>query len=332
MNEKKQLSVVDIARLAGTSVTTVSRVINQNGRFSKETEEKVLSIIRQYNYQPNQMARSLRGGQSRVIGILVPDISSEYYSSMTKEIQTALLAEDYLAIICNTDENIDEANKFLKFFRSQKIDGLVYIGNNEIDVEGEMPTIYIDRDPREQSTHQDSAYVIECDNYQGGYLAGKELVKKGAKRPGFVCYDLRIPIHQRRLQGFRSALSEAGIPLPENCIISRETLSSEQGEDAAKQLLNAVPDTDGIFVATDIMAYGALNYLRDQGKKVPEDIRLVGFDDISTSRLPKLTTVRQPMDQMGRLAAEWLIRILSGKKIHARHVRIPVELVVRETT
>ena len=109
MNEKKQLSVVDIARLAGTSVATVSRVINQNGRFSKETEEKVLSIIRQYNYQPNQMARSLRGGQSRVIGILVPDISSEYYSSMTKEIQTALLAEDYLAIICNTDENIGVA-------------------------------------------------------------------------------------------------------------------------------------------------------------------------------------------------------------------------------
>lgn len=332
MAEKEILSVKDIARMANTSVATVSRVINQNGRFSKETEQKVLKIIEEYGYQPNQMARGLRTQNSKTIGILVPYIDIEFYSRITKAVQVALTEAGYMALICNTNENHEEARRYLQMFHSWKVTGVVYIGNNELEKLEGLSVVYVDRDPRNETPDAEDFHLIECDNIHGGYLAGQELIRKGAVHPSYICHDLEISNHQKRLKGFRTALEEQGLSFSEDQIIVTKEQTAAEGERAVEKLLQKYPETDGIFVSSDIIAYGVLNWIRTHRISVPEQIRVVGFDDISMSSMVGLTTVRQPVDDIGRMAAERIIRIAEGEEISPQRTRLPVELVVRKTT
>ncbi len=191
---KKKLTVKDIAQLAGTSVATVSRVINKNGRFSPETEKKVWEIIDKYGYVTNQQARGLRAQRSNTVGILVPNISNEFYSRITKETQVTLSGMGYMSLICNTEEKHEEAKKYLQIFRQQNTDGIIYIGNNELTGLTDIPVVYVDRDPRDEQEYPEPYCMVECDNIQGGRLVGKLLAKAGVKHPAYVCYEIGISL------------------------------------------------------------------------------------------------------------------------------------------
>ncbi len=335
---QEKLSVKEIAEMAGTSVATVSRVINQNGRFSKATEKRVLEIIEQYNYQPNQLARSLRVQHSQVIGIMVPDITNEFFANIIRAVQEHLLLQNYMTIICNTNESGIEAKKQLQMLLAQKVSGVIYINNGENDVLESMnlPTVYIDRDPRETQANLDENYaMIECDNIQGGYLAGQELVRKGARKVAYVCYDKTLSTIKKRTQGFLTALEEAGIAFDPAYGIDVEEVSTGEGIRATEYIVNHLKDVDGIFYMSDVLAVGGLGYLLRNGIPVPEKIRVVGFDDISTSRniYPSLTTIRQPVEEFGCLAALRIVDMINGKdSTWQQRQRLPVELIVRETT
>lgn len=333
--ENKKLSVKEIAELAGTSVATVSRVINQNGRFSKETEKRVKDIIEQYGYQPNQLARSLRVSHTNVIGMMVPDITNEFFARITKEIQKHLLEKNYMTLICSTNESVKETQEQINMLLRQKISGIIYIGRLDIAESVEIPTIYIDRDPREVNADLDDNYVmIECDNIQGGYLAGRELVQKGARNMAVVCHNQNLSTIKKRIQGFCSALKEAGMEFnPEN-VVDVQEVSLEEGASAAEYIMKHMPDVDGIFFTSDALGVGAIGYLTDVNVKIPEQIKLVGFDDISMAKivLPRLTTVHQPLEEIGRLAALRILDMIRGEEIPHKRQRLPVELVVRETT
>lgn len=336
---QKKLSVKEIAEMAGTSVATVSRVINQNGRFSKDTEKRVKEIIEKYDYQPNQLARGLRVNHTQVIGILVSDITNEFFASITKEVQKHLLTQNYMTLICSTNENVMEAKEQLQMLLSQKVGGIIYIGGEDITESLHIPTVYIDRDPRdmkreEKPGSEENYAMIECDNIQGGYLAGQELACKGAKKIAYVCYGGTLSTIKKRLQGFKEALAEYEIEINPKYGIYVNEVSLEEGSRAAQYIMENLGGADGIFFMTDILAVGGLSYLVDHNIKVPDQVKVVGFDDISMSRMiyPKLTTIHQPVQEYGRLAAERIVDMINGKDVEIQRQRIPVNLVVRETT
>lgn len=336
---QKKLSVKEIAKMAGTSVATVSRVINQNGRFSKETEKRVKDIIEKYGYQPNQLARGLRVSHTQVIGILVPDITNEFFASVTKEVQKHLLAKNYMTLICSTNENVIEAKEQLRMLLSQKVGGIIYIGGEDITESIRIPTVYIDRDPRDmkregQTGTEENYAMIECDNIQGGYLAGQELARKGARKIAYVCYGGTLSTIKKRLQGFKKALAEYEIELDPRYGIYVKEVSLEEGSLATQHIMEELGGADGIFFMTDLLAIGGLSYLANHQIKIPEQVKVVGFDDISMSGMvyPKLTTIHQSVQEYGRLAAERIVDMIDGKDVETQRQRIPVELVVRETT
>ncbi|MDO4633698.1 MAG: LacI family DNA-binding transcriptional regulator [Eubacteriales bacterium] len=335
METKDRLSVKDIAELAGTSVATVSRVINQNGRFSKATEARVRKVMEEYNFQPNQLARGLRKQHTQVIGIMVPDIANSFFISVISEIQKVLTERNYMTLICSSNENSEIAKKQIDMLLGQKVSGLIYIGETYITDTPDIPTVYIDRDPRNSIPDMQKNFeLIESDNIQGGYLAGKELAKKGVKNATYICFNRGMSTVKKRLSGFISALEDYGVNYHEDHGVQVETVSLQEGYRATEQLLREHPETDGIFYLSDKLAIGGLEYLSQQNIAVPEQIKVIGFDGIEMGEVvtPRLTTIRQSVELMGRTAAERILEIIETENVKLGKQRMPVELVVRGTT
>ena len=202
------VSIKEISRRAGVSIATVSRVIHNNGRFSRETGERVRKVIAELNYTPNQMASALRTGKVQVVGIIVPDITNEFFAKMTLELQKRLFEKGYSEIICNTSENIDIEKRHLQMLRSLRVSGLIYISGAYEDMEGmsNIPTIYIDRKPADHDYVLNNGVFIESDNESGGYIAAKELLMSGCKKIAVLMYKKTISTHGNRLKGYERAI------------------------------------------------------------------------------------------------------------------------------
>ena len=331
---KQTVSVKDIAREAHTSIATVSRVINQNGRYSKETERRVLEAIKKFNYETNQLARSLRIMHSKNVGIMVPDITNEFFSNIIWTVQQELMKHGYMTVICNSGEDRDLARKQVHMLLGQKVSGIIYIGGAEITDELDIPTIYVDRDPRNTTPEMDGDFqLVECDNIQGGYLAGKELTEKGCRRISYVCFDEELSTIKKRRQGFEKALEEAGTAKMGPSVAVKE-VSMREGFLATERILKEEPKTDGIFFMSDVLAVGGLKYLLQEDIPVPQRVKLVGFDDISLCAIlePGITTVHQPLTEMGKTAVNRLLCFINEESDHFMHERPPVYLVHRGTT
>ncbi len=334
MGNGNNISMTEIAKKAGTSVATVSRVINQNGRFSRETEERVRKIIEEYSYQPNRLARSLRMQRTQVVGILVPDISNEFFSGITREVQDNLFRKGYMTFICNTNENVVQEQRQVSMLIEQQVDGIVYIGGNGGAAMINIPVVYIDRDPYSDSDKQKGDYVIiESDNLAGGYLAGKRLLERDVKRPAVVYFGGNLSTIKGRLAGFRKAMREKKIRLDESLLIEVEGNSWDEGRRAARILLNEHSGVDSVFFTSDALAVGGINYLQKNGVRVPEDMAVIGFDDIAAGDMitPGLTTIRQDMKAMGKLAAGRILDMINQAEHRKKHIRVPVSLVERES-
>jgi LacI family transcriptional regulator len=332
---KKKITLKDIAEMAGVSIATVSRVINQNGRFSKETERRVKNIIKKFDYQPNLLARSLRTKKAQVIGIIVPDIINEFFARMTLEIQKRLFELNYMAIICNTNETTSVEEEHLSMLKGQRVSGVVFITGDLIknQIQLDVPTIYIDRKP--PNTRDSRNYVfIGSDNIQGGYLATQELINKGCQRIAFVRLGGDVSTHKDRFIGYKKALNECKMPTMDCLIRKIDNVSYKQGYKITKELFESDLLPDGIFYSTDILALGALKYLKEQGIKVPEDVRIVGFDDISLTQLsnPEITTIRQSVDYIADLTVNTLQKLIDGSSIDQKYYTVPVEIIRRKTT
>ena len=332
---KDSLSVRDIAEMAGVSVATVSRVINQNGRFSKETEERVREIIRKYDYQPNQLARGLRVSKAKVIGILVPDITNEFFANITLELQRRLLARDYLTLICNTNENRELEAKQFNMLRAQRVAGIIYVsdGTGATAVpaaKADIPVVYIDRRPHAFQTDAETVF-IESDNTMGGYLAAKALIDLGCRSIACVSYRDDISTYANRVKGYRDALREVG--LRENICYANQP-SADEGARALRHLWDRNPDLDAAFCTADMLAVGAVAFCTSCGLAIPKDFRIIGFDDTSVCQAvwPHLTTVRQSVEQFGAHAVEAILDLIEGRELSKTHYQIPVELIRRETT
>lgn len=336
--DKKPITIKAISEQAGVSVATVSRVINQNGRFSKETEEKILSIIKDSGYQPNELARGLRLNRAKVVGVIIPDITNDFFARITLEVQKNLLRKDYVSIICNTDESKEMEQIHYNLLKNQRVSGMIVAGQGVSSVnKPDVPTIYLDRSVgsgKETGKEENESLCISSDNRRGGYLATKELLDSGCQNICIVCFSKQPIRGNFRFLGYADALKESGQEVDEKRVFVTANGCKDIGYDITRRILRECPEVDGIFYTTDILAIGGLQAAGEAGISVPGQLKIVGFDDsmISSVVNPPLTTVHQDVDEIARRAVDLLISLVEHKEVKCRTDRVPVRLVKRKTT
>mgnify|MGYP002412848346 CR=1 FL=1 len=330
----KGLSIKQISELSGVSTATVSRVINHNGRFSKETEERVLRVIEQYQYVPNMVARGLRRSASQIVGIIVPHITNEFFARIVLKIQMQLFERNFSAVICNTNENEQLEISHLQFLKAQNVSGLIFISGNPSHVQpsGSLPTVFIDRRPQDVKTKD--TIIIESDNVRGGYLAGRKLAASGARRIATIMDSRMHTAGETRFAGWKQAMDEAGVAIDPALQMRVAEVGFSAAYESVKALWNEGCTFDALFCGTDWLAMGALAALHERGVHVPADVKVVGFDDVSIATFSSkpITTIHQDAEHMGELAVELLLRRMEGEKIAEPHRVLDVRLIERATT
>lgn len=333
MDEKK-ISMVDIAKLSGVSIATVSRVLNKNGRYSKETEERVLEVIRQHDYKVNVNAKGLRTKRTQTIGVIVPDITNEFFSQIVRAIERYVVPEGYTVFVCDSNEDEETEGIHISSLAAKGVDGIIYISTRgdvkKIYENYKIPVVYIDRRPKNAGT------LVISDNEMGGFLATQELIKKGCRHILMVKDTKPYSTVRHRYKGYAGALEKYGLPLDPELVVETE-VSYAAARRATQEALVAHPEIDGVFCNNDMMALGALHAIREAKRKVPRDIKLVGFDGVSLTEIcdPPMTTIRQNTDEFGKKSVEILLRRIHKKQepnVHDEVVVVPVELVRRQTT
>ncbi|MBF2638443.1 LacI family DNA-binding transcriptional regulator [Listeria welshimeri] len=330
----KKTSIKDIAKLSGVSVATVSRVINDNGRFSEETRQKVLAVIKETNYQMNFSAKSLRMNKSFSVGILVPDISNYFFSSVVQQMEAILFEQGYSTIICNTGRNLDKELAYLNMLESKMVDGLIVIsgadefGFNYSNAENGIPYVCIDRQPKDKK----DTIFISSNHYQGAFEATEALIHAGAKSPVIFMHSRQSSSAKERLKGFQDALKKNNIQTdPELSIFTMDLQKSDYQKNIATFVQKA-KKIDGIFAINDHIAIELLNFLPTIGKKIPDDIKLIGFDDTPQCNytLPKLSSVKQNIPEIAQITVDNLISIIKNPEQQKQITEIvPVELSLR---
>ncbi|MBC2053004.1 LacI family transcriptional regulator [Listeria welshimeri] len=330
----KKTSIKDIAKLSGVSVATVSRVINDNGRFSEETRQKVLAVIKETNYQMNFSAKSLRMNKSFSVGILVPDISNYFFSSVVQQMEAILFEQGYSTIICNTGRNLDKELAYLNMLESKMVDGLIVIsgadefGFNYSNAENGIPYVCIDRQPKDKK----DTIFISSNHYQGAFEATEALIHAGAKSPVIFMHSRQSSSAKERLKGFQDALKKNNIQMdPELSIFTMDLQKPDYQKNSATFVKKA-KKIDGIFAINDHIAIELLNFLPTIGKKIPDDIKLIGFDDTPQCNytVPKLSSVKQNIPEIAQITVDNLISIIKNPEQQKQITEIvPVELSLR---
>ncbi|EAE3063603.1 LacI family transcriptional regulator [Listeria monocytogenes] len=332
----KKTSIKDIAKLSGVSVTTVSRVINDNGRFSEETREKVLAVIKETNYQMNFSAKSLRMNKSFSVGILVPDISNYFFSSVVQQIEAILFDQGYSTIICNTGRNLDKEMAYLNMLESKMVDGLIVIsgadefGFKYTNAENGIPYVCIDRQPKDKK----DTIFISSNHYQGAFEATEALIHAGVKSPVIFMHSRQSSSAKERLKGFQDALKKNNIRYDPDVSKFTVDLQIHDYQKSIITFVNEVTTMDGIFAINDNIALELLNLLPTIGKKIPNDIKVIGFDDTPQCNytVPKLSSVKQNIPKIARITVDNLITIIKNPKQKKRITEIvPVELSLKDS-
>ena len=323
-------SIKDVAREAGVSIATVSRVLNDIDVVNEETKKKVKAAIKQLGYRPNIVARSLKTQRSRTIGIIVPDISSQVYPEIVRGAEDVANMYGYNVMLCNSDCDGEKEKEYLRVLKEKMSDGVLYMSSsldketldliNEIDIK----TILV-----ETSNKDNALPSVSIDNVKGAYEATKHILAKGRKNIAFI----GIEKHEKnawgmRYEGYEMALKEAGMEVnPELCYFNN--LKIKSGKDGVKKILSSEHNIDGIVCASDEIAIGAINTLRENGLSVPKDVSVIGFNGIEMARnfYPAITTIEQPMYDMGSVAMRMLIKLLNKEELDNAYYDLPYTLI-----
>ena len=334
----KRLTLEEIGQLAGVSRSTVSRVINDHPNIRPSVRRRVEQVILETGYQPNSAARSLASSQSRILGLVMPSILQSafidpYYPLVIQAISHACNENDYTAALFLFQSAAEEENMSQRIVASGLIDGIIVTADtiNSTFVskiqQYDIPFVQIGRPPRANAA---AISYIDVDNEAGAYLATSHLIQLGYQRIGQLATSHNTAGVDRDA-GFRHALSDRGLAV-EAELTALGDFSETSGYHAMLALMDKQPDA--VFAHSDAMALGAIRAIRDRGFKVPGDIAVVGFDDmpLASRADPPLTTVRQPINRTGALAVETLLDIIKTAAEPARHIVLPVELVIRASS
>jgi LacI family transcriptional regulator len=327
-------TIHDVALSAKVSISTVSHVINGTRYVDPEKVERVREAIRVLGYQPNSVARSLRHGKTNMLALIVPDNSNPYFAELARAIEDAGFAEGFGVILCNSDVSKEREESYVYSLLSKKIDGFIFIPSSDHSAkllqticEADVPVVIVDRKVADRSIDH-----VLTDNEQGGYLAGRYLLQLGHRHIGCIVGPENVTLSRDRLTGFRQALAEAQIELIDTHIVHSD-FRATGGQVAMSELLRRDLQLTAVFAANDMVAMGALHTLRREHIRVPEDISVIGFDNIMFSSVfsPGLTTIAQPIKEIGQQSVALLLKRIKQRSLEPSYVILPTTLVERDS-
>ncbi len=329
-------TIVEVAKRAGVSVGTVSNVIRGNPQVGREYRERVEAAIRELDYHPNEIARSLKVKQTYMLGMVLPDITNPFFPEIIRAVEDQALQRRYLLVTANTDEHIERERNIVSALRSRRVDGLLLASAPGTDsthirkvIDAGISVVCFDRFPVGVKTD-----TVLLDNVRGGEECVRHLVRSGYRNIAIITGPLELQSAKERLRGYENALDEAGIKTAKELILEGD-FREESGHRLAKQLLLRRVRPDSILVCNGVMTLGVLQAFEELGVRYPEDVGLATFDDLAGDRsfYPRLTVVAQPGLEMVARAATLLNdrieRKVSGKPIT---IRMMPTLIVREST
>lgn len=320
----------DVARRAGVSSATVSRVLNDDNLVSSAARDRVMQAIDELGYRPNRIARSLRRQTSETIGVVVSDIENPHFSRAVREIEDAAYKRGYRVVLCNTDETPRKQRDYLQVLADEQVVGVILAPADPADpmigkvLDMRIPIVAFDR-----SVMDERADAVLADNVQAARTATEHLLDLGRRHVGFIGGRPEIKTGADRLAGYTDAMQQRG----RDPVVGHGEFRLEVAHAATRELLAQHPDLDALVVANNLMAIGAIRALRDAGVRVPDDIAFVGIDDPPWAELlrPAMTTLGQPTTKMARAAFDLLVDRIENRRTSSRFMIFHFELNVRES-
>ncbi len=328
-------TIREIARAAGVSIATVSRVINGRPDVAPQTREAVLRVVRERGFSTNRNARALSGGRTGLVGVTVPILEAAYFAVIVSGTAEALYEHDMRIVLCPTLHQHEREVTLLDRLMHGTTDGAVLMlpeeSNAELWALRETGYPFVVVDPRVQL--DEGIPAVSAANASGARAATEHLLSLGHRRIGAIMGPVDWMASTERLNGYRAALAAAGV-LPAQELVVESDFSIDSGVAAARALLDLPERPTAIFGFNDNVAIGALRAAAERGIRVPDELSVVGFDDSEESALvtPALTTVRQPLAEMGRMAVSLLLRLLDHQRVEAMSIELATRLVVRDST
>ena len=324
-------TIQEVAKKAGVSPTTVSHVINNSRVVADETRLRVEAAMEELHYRPNALARSLRRGQTHTLGLILPDSSNPFFAEIAHSIETVAFEQGYSVILCNTEDNLDKEDLYVDVLINKQVDGMIFVaagnqtGSLRALLRHKLPVVIVDRDLPEVEVD-----AVLTDNRRGGCLATQHLIALGHRRIGCITGPSHLTPSAQRVTGYREALIEAGLAVEDDLIV-RGDFHPESGYRAARSLLERPGAPTAIFACNDLMAVGVLRAVPELGRRVPDDLMVVGFDDIELASYttPALTTVAQPKVEMARQAVQMLTERMADKNRPLQRKVLQPKLIIR---
>lgn len=333
----KKVSIKDVANLAGVSVSTVSRVLNNGSYVSSEKRQRIMSAVEELNFRPNYFAKALKAGVSKIIALVVPNINNPVYAYITQGVESVAREKGYNVILCNTDENIDVEREYIDLLKDRNVDGFIFATTrsdiHHIDdlISANIPTVDVMR-------YSMGVNAVTVDNFKIGYDATTYLAKRGHKKIFIFTGNKRVVSFKLRTDGYRQALADSGLAFDEGYELSSDM---EDTGSLCRCVMDAIEQhgvPDAIFCVNWLRAIGVYGAAKKLGLRIPEDISVFGVDDLEFTEFlnPPLTTISQPFYEMGEKAAETLIGEIAkrGNTVEMRtfmQIIMPTKIIERES-
>jgi LacI family transcriptional regulator len=327
---KRMVTIQDVAKSAGVSVTTVSRVLNGRVDVASETQDRIRSVIDELGYTTNLAARSMRSFKKNMVGLIMPDIAYPFAIEVMKGVNRAIAESDFDLLVYTTGDvrksgRASHEQKYVSLLNNSITDGIIIVAPVTGEFVTDAPIVSID-----PLMSEPSYASVHATNYQGALDAMEYLTGLGHTRIGFISGRAELESSTRRLLGYRAALKKARLPIDERLIASGD-YTTETGITCARQLLSLGNPPTAIFASNDQMAMGVFQVAQEMGLRIPQDLSVVGFDNIMESKYMGLTTVDQFISEMGYVATRMLIRLINGDPLESQTYKMQTKLVIRNS-
>jgi LacI family transcriptional regulator len=325
---KRTVTIQDVAKTAGVSVSTVSRVLNGKVDVASDTQDRILSVIDDLGYTTNLAARSMRSQKKNLVGLIMPDIAYPFAVEVMKGVNRAIAESEFDLLVYTTGDvrksgRAFHEQKYVSLLTNSISDGVILVAPVAGEFNIDAPIVSID--PLASNPNYPAVHAT---NFQGAMDAMEYLLGLGHRRIGYISGRAELESSNRRLKGYREALEKAGIPIDEKLIVSGD-YTTETGVSGARELISLDDPPSAIFASNDQMAMGVFQVAQELGIRIPEDLSVIGFDNITESKYMGLTTVDQFISDMGYVATQMLIRIINGVPLDDQTYKMQTQLVVR---
>lgn len=318
----------DVAEKAGVTVTTVSRIINNRGYIAEETRKKVYQVMDDLNYRPNAVARSLSKKKSNILGVILPVVKHPFFSNLLSQIEKFAYQNDYKIMICNSQMEAEKERDYINMLRAQQVDG-IFLASHTINIAEEikvdLPILTFDRKIK-------GLPFICADNKKGGKIAAEHLIEEGCEKLAYIGGSLELDLlSNQRYRVFKENVEAAGFSV-KNYQCQLDSFDRKEYQKLAAQIFSKNQEIDGIFASSDLIAAAIIKEAKKNKIRVPEDLKVIGYDDIDLAELysPEITTIRQPTAEIAQKAVKLLIQEINGQKIKKKNI-LDVELIIRDS-